>query len=148
MSLFDDVWNNPKIAEDVTEHVAEQIQTLYRENSPEFIYFLTLYHLFHTYMEDSDNTVRSGIKLEDSAIWKKLYDFQRDAVVGAIHKLEKYKGCIIADSVGLGKTFEALAIIKYYQERNEKPKAEPAVKLQCDREKNSRPIALVSTSLR
>ena len=99
-------------------------------------------------MEDSDNTVRSGIKLEDSAIWKKLYDFQRDAVVGAIHKLEKYKGCIIADSVGLGKTFEALAIIKYYQERNEKPKAEPAVKLQCDREKNSRPIALVSTSLR
>lgn len=120
ISLFDAVWNNPTLVEDVTDHIAEQIQTLYRENSPEFIYFLTLYHLFHTYMEDSDNTVRSGIKLENSAIWKKLYDFQRDAVVGAIHKLEKYKGCIIADSVGLGKTFEALAIIKYYQERNDR----------------------------
>lgn len=120
-TIFDFVWDNPDMVEDVTERVAEQVETLYRENPPEFIYFLTLYHLFRDYMEDEeDNGIRSGLNFEESVVWSKLYDFQKDAVVGAIRKLEKYKGCIIADSVGLGKTYEALAVIKYYQERNDR----------------------------
>lgn len=119
LSMFDSVWDSPEMVEDVTEAVAEQVQTLYRENPPEYIYFLTLYHLFRDFMSDTDDDpIKPEFRLEDSVIWNKLYDFQKDAVVGAIHKLEKYKGCIIADSVGLGKTFEALAIMKYYQERN------------------------------
>ena len=118
---FDSIWNNPAIVEEVTEQIASQVETLYKENPPEFIYFLTLYHLFRDFMEDDeDNGIRPGLKFEESVIWNKLYDFQKDAVVGAIRKLEKYKGCIIADSVGLGKTFEALAIMKYYQERNDR----------------------------
>lgn len=119
LAMFDSVWDNPALAEDVTNQVADQVQTLYRENSPEFVYFLTLYHLFRDYMQDAeDDPIKPELKFEESVIWGKLYDFQRDAVVGAIRKLEKYKGCIIADSVGLGKTFEALAVMKYYQERN------------------------------
>lgn len=118
-TMFDKIWDNPSQVEDVTDKVIEQIRTLYRENSPEFIYFLTLYHLFRDFLEGSEpDSIPPGLKFEDSVIWNKLYDFQRDAVMGAIRKLEKYKGCIIADSVGLGKTFEALAIIKYYEERN------------------------------
>lgn len=117
-AMFDTVWNNPELVEEVTDAVAAQIETLYRENPPEFVYFLTLYHLFRDYMEATEDPIKPGLRFEESVIWNKLYDFQKDAVVGAIRKLEKYKGCIIADSVGLGKTFEALAVIKYYEERN------------------------------
>lgn len=117
--MFDSLWDNSDMVEDVTDAVIDQVQTLYRENPPEFVYFLTLYHLFRDFMEQvDDDPIKPEFRLEDSVIWNKLYDFQKDAVVGAIHKLEKYRGCIIADSVGLGKTFEALAIMKYYQERN------------------------------
>lgn len=120
-AMFDGVWDNPAMVLEVTEQVAAQVSTLYRENPPEFVYFLTLYHLFRDFMEDElDNGIRPGLKFEESVVWNKLYDFQKDAVVGAIHKLEKYKGCIIADSVGLGKTYEALAVMKYYQERNDR----------------------------
>ena len=119
-AMFESVWDNPAMVEDVTDEVATQVETLYRETPPQFVYFLTLYHLFRDYLADEDNDLRSGLKFEESAVWNKLYDFQRDAVVGAIRKLEKYKGCIIADSVGLGKTYEALAVIKYYQERNDR----------------------------
>ena len=120
-AMFESVWGNPAMVEEVTEEVAAQVGTLYRENPPEFVYFLTLYHLFRDFLEDdADNDIRSGLKFEESVVYSKLYDFQRDAVIGAIRKLEKYKGCIIADSVGLGKTYEALAIIKYYQERNDR----------------------------
>ena len=109
--MFESVWDNPAMVEEVTAQVAAQVETLYRENPPEFIYFLTLYHLFRDFMEDDeDNGIRPGLKFEESVVWSKLYDFQKDAVVGAIRKLEKYKGCIIADSVGLGKTYEALAV--------------------------------------
>ncbi len=120
-AMFEGVWSNPALTAEVTAEVAAQVETLYRENPPEFIYYLTLYHLFRDFLEDSgDDDVRPGLRFEESAVWNKLYDFQKDAVVGAIRKLEKYKGCIIADSVGLGKTFEALAVIKYYQERNDR----------------------------
>ncbi len=118
-AMFDGIWDNPGMVEEVTEEVAAQIETLYRENSPEFVYFLTLYHLFRDFMEDGEeDPIRPGLRFEESVVWGKLYEFQKDAVIGAIRKLEKYKGCIIADSVGLGKTYEALAIIKYYEERN------------------------------
>ena len=119
-AMFEIVWDNPAMVADVTDEVAAQVGTLYRENPPEFIYFLTLYHLIRDFLADEDNDLRPGLKFEESVVWNKLYDFQRDAVVGAIRKLEKYKGCIIADSVGLGKTYEALAVIKYYQERNDR----------------------------
>lgn len=118
--MFQQVWDNPTMVADVTDEVAAQVGMLYRENPPEFVYFLTLYHLFRDFLADEDNDLRPGLKFEESVVWNKLYDFQRDAVVGAIRKLEKYKGCIIADSVGLGKTYEALAVIKYYQERNDR----------------------------
>lgn len=119
--MFESVWDNPAMVEEVTAQVAAQVETLHRENPPEFIYFLALYHLFRDFLDDdADNGIRPGLKFEESNVWNKLYDFQRDAVVGAIRKLEKYKGCIIADSVGLGKTYEALAVIKYYQERNDR----------------------------
>lgn len=114
-AMFDGIWDNPSMVEEVTDEVALQIETLYRENPPEFVYFLTLYHLFRDFMEDAEDPIRPGLKFEESVVWNKLYDFQKDAVVGAIRKLEKYKGCIIADSVGLGKTYEALAVIKYYR---------------------------------
>ena len=117
-AMFNGVWDNQQLVEDVTDAVINQLETLYRENPPELVYFLTLYHIFRDFMEDQEDPIRPGLRFEQSAIWNKLYDFQRDAVVGAIRKLEKYKGCIIADSVGLGKTFEALAVIKYYEERN------------------------------
>lgn len=118
-AMFDGIWDNPALVEDVTDKVAAQIETLYRENPPEFVYFLTLYHLFRDYLDDAEeDPVTSVQDFASSVVWNKLYDFQKDAVVGAIRKLEKYKGCIIADSVGLGKTYEALAVIKYYQERN------------------------------
>ncbi len=119
-AAFEQVWGNPSLAVDVTARVAEQVETLYRENAPEFIYFLTLYHIFHDFVEQESDPIKPGLNFTESTVWKKLYGFQQDAVVGAIRKLEKYKGCIIADSVGLGKTFEALAIIKYYQERNDR----------------------------
>ena len=119
--MFESVWDNPAMIEEVTAQVTAQVETLYRENPPEFIYFLTLYHLFRDFMEDDeDNGIRPGLEFEESVAWNKLYDFQKDAVVGAIRKLEKYKGCIIANSVGLGKTYEALTVMKYYQERNDR----------------------------
>ena len=117
-AMFDGIWDNSALVEDVTGAVIRQLETLYKENPPELVYFLTLYHLFRDFMEDQEDPIKPGLNFEKSVVWNKLYDFQRDAVVGAIRKLEKYKGCIIADSVGLGKTYEALAIIKYYEERN------------------------------
>ncbi|MCD8303476.1 MAG: SNF2-related protein [Prevotellaceae bacterium] len=120
LSVFDELWNNADKLADVTEKVLEYIETVYQENAPEYIYFITLYNIFREFLEDiSEDTLpneRTGFK--DSLIWKKLYNFQRDAALSIINKLEKYNGCILADSVGLGKTFTALAVIKYYENRN------------------------------
>lgn len=122
LQQFETIWNDPATVEDVTEAVTSQMEILYRENTPEAIYFITLYHIFAAYLGEltEENIVRKGSKLKESVIWNKLYKFQQDGVMGAIDKIEKYGGCIIADSVGLGKTYTALAIIYYYMQRNDR----------------------------
>lgn len=119
IKLFNSLWNSDKM-EDVTDKVIENISAAYKENSPAFIYFVTLYNIFHEFLEDisEDTLPNEATGFKDSRIWKLLYNFQRDAALGIINKLEKYNGCILADSVGLGKTFTALAVIKYYENRN------------------------------
>lgn len=120
LKLFYEIWNDPEKLEDVTERLCDHIATIYQENSPERIYFLMLYNIFSEFLEELDEDVlpndRTGYL--DTLIWKKLFNFQRDAATGIINKLETYNGCILADSVGLGKTFTALAVIKYYELRN------------------------------
>lgn len=120
LSLFDQIWNDPEKLEDVTTLLCEHITSVYQENPPERIYFMMLYNIFSEFLEDISADVlpndRTGY--QDSLIWKKLFNFQRDAATGIINKLETYNGCILADSVGLGKTFTALAVIKYYELRN------------------------------
>ena len=120
MQLFDTLWNDKDKMQDVTEMIISNISTAYNENSPEFIYFMTLYNVFSEFLDDISEDVlpNEATGFKQSKIWDMLYDFQRDAVLAIINKLEKYNGCILADSVGLGKTFTALAVIKYYENRN------------------------------
>lgn len=119
---FDDLWDDHTQVEDVKDEVLKHMQTIYKENTPEFIYFITLYNVFYDYLDEltEENIVKTKTGFKDTAIWNKLYKFQKDGVLGAIDKLEKHNGCIIADSVGLGKTFSALAVIKYYELRNDR----------------------------
>ena len=120
LSLFDQIWNDKEKLDDVTIRLIEHISTVYKENSPERIYFLMLYNIFNEFLEDLNEDVLpndlTGFK--DTLVWNKLYNFQADAATGIINKLETYNGCILADSVGLGKTFTALAVMKYYELRN------------------------------
>ncbi len=120
LDWFNQVWENEEDLKDVTQKVQDYFESAYKENSPEFIYFITLYNIFNDFLDDLslDNLPNEQIGFKDTLVWQKLYNFQQDAVIGAINKLEKYKGCILADSVGLGKTFSALGIIKYYEMRN------------------------------
>ena len=120
MQLFEQLWNNREKIQDVTNVVIENISTVYAENPPEFIYFMTLYHVFSEFLDDISEDVlpNEATGFKQSKIWSMLYDFQRDAVLAIINKLENYNGCILADSVGLGKTFTALAVVKYYENRN------------------------------
>lgn len=120
MQLFDSVWNDEDKLQDVTDAVIENITTAYKENSPELIYFITLYNVFSEFLEDVSDDVlpNEATGFKESKIWNLLYDFQKDAALAIINKLEKYNGCILADSVGLGKTFTALAVVKYYENRN------------------------------
>lgn len=119
---FNQFWDNEEFVEDIKSEVLDSIQTMYKENTPEFIYFVTLYNIFREYLDefDEDKIIKGKTGFKDTIIWNKLYKFQKDGVLGAIEKLEKYNGCVIADSVGLGKTFEALAVIKYYELRNDR----------------------------
>jgi len=120
LKLFDTVWNDKDKMQDVTEQVIENISSAYNENSPEMIYYLVLYNVFSEFLDDisEDELPNEANGFKQSKIWNMLYDFQKDAATAIIGKLEKYNGCILADSVGLGKTFTALAVVKYYENRN------------------------------
>jgi SNF2 family DNA or RNA helicase len=120
IKLFDGIWDNKVKLQDVTDEVIDSITAAYNENSPEFMYFVALYNIFNEFLEDISEDVlpNEATGFKESKIWQLLYDFQKDAALAIINKLEKYNGCILADSVGLGKTFTALSVIKYYENRN------------------------------
>lgn len=120
LKMFDEIWNDKTRVQDVTDAVIEGFGSAYKENSPEFIYFMTLYHVFSEFLEDISEDVlpNEATGFKQSKIWNMLFDFQKSGALSIINKLEKYNGCILADSVGLGKTFTALAVIKYYEMRN------------------------------
>ena len=120
IDLFDNLWNDTSKLQEVTDEVIENITAAYNENSPDFIYFVTLYNIFSEFLEDvsEDHLPNEATGFKESKIWSMLYNFQKDAVLAIISKLEKFNGCILADSVALGKTFTALAVIKYYENRN------------------------------
>ena len=120
IDLFNQLWNDSSRLQVVTEEVIDSISNAYKENAPEFLYFVALYNIFNEFLEDisEDELPKEATGFKNSAIWNKLYNFQRDAALAIINKLEKYNGCILADSVGLGKTFTALSVIKYFESRN------------------------------
>ena len=120
LQVFNQLWDDNSQLQDVTDEVVENISNVYKENAPEFIYLITLYNIFREFLEDLSEDVlpNEATGFKDTLIWKKLYNFQKDAALAIINKLERYNGCILADSVGLGKTFTALSVIKYYENRN------------------------------
>ena len=120
IDIFNSIWNDKKRLQEVTEEVIDNITAAYNENSPEFIYLITLYNIFNEFLEDvsEDDLPNEATGFKESKIWNTLFNFQKDAALAIISKLEKYNGCILADSVGLGKTFTALAVVKYYENRN------------------------------
>lgn len=120
LSLFDQIWQDPQKLQDVTAQICDHIDSVYQENTPESIYFLMLYNIFNEFLDDINEDVLPNdlTGYQDTLIWKKLFNYQKDAATGIINKLETYSGCILADSVGLGKTFTALAVVKYYELRN------------------------------
>lgn len=121
LSLFDSVWKDKKRLVDVKEELIKSISAICAENSPEFVYYVALYNIFNDFLNDisdDDFSANERVGYQNSVVWTKLYDFQRDAALAIINKLERYNGCILADSVGLGKTYTSLAVIKYYESRN------------------------------
>jgi superfamily II DNA or RNA helicase len=119
---FNEIWDDANLVTDVRDEVLGYLQQIYANHSPEFIYFKTLFHLFEQYLDDQrrSNLLATQSQIADTEIWNALFEFQRDGVKGAITRILKHNGCIIADSVGLGKTYEALAVIKYFELRNDK----------------------------
>lgn len=122
LDMFNQIWEDDSIVEDIKNQVLAHMEGIYKENTPEYLYFVTLYHVFNHYLDEltEEHIVKTKTGFKDTIIWNKLYKFQKDGVLGAINKIEKFGGCILADSVGLGKTFEALAVIKYYELRNDR----------------------------
>nr|NNM89837.1 DEAD/DEAH box helicase family protein [Bacilli bacterium] len=120
VKMFEQIWNEKNLLQDVTEQVIDGITAAYNENAPEFIYFVAIYNIFNEFLDDISEDVmpNEATGFKETKIWNKLYAFQKDAALAIINKLEKYNGCILADSVGLGKTFTALSVIKYYELRN------------------------------
>ncbi len=120
LNVFDQIWHDKSKTRDITAELIAHIEAVYKENAPERIYFLILYHLFKDFLSNinEDDLPNDRTGYQNSKIWQALYQFQKDAAVGLINKLERYNGCILADSVGLGKTYTALAVIKYYELRN------------------------------
>lgn len=121
LSLFDEIWKDKKKLVSVKEEILNKISSVCAENSPEFVYYVALSHIFKDFLidiSDGDFAANEKVGFRNSVVWTKLYDFQRDAALAIINKLERYNGCILADSVGLGKTYTALAVVKYYESRN------------------------------
>ena len=119
---FDELWEDEALVEDVKDEVLQYLEQLYQNHCPQFIYYKTLFHIFEKFLADQDagGLLSEKSQLVDTEIWKTLFEFQKDGVKGAINKIRTHNGCIIADSVGLGKTFEALAIIKYFELLNDR----------------------------
>ena len=122
LNTFNEIWENDKLVSNIKEKILSNLEEIYKDKSSEFIYFMTLYNIFKDFIGelDEEEIIKTKTGFKDTIVWNKLYNFQKDGVLGSIEKLEKYNGCIIADSVGLGKTFEALAVIKYYELRNDR----------------------------
>ena len=122
LNTFNEIWENEILVSDIKENILSNLETIYEDKSPQLLYFMTLYNIFKDFIGelDEEEIIKTKTGFKDTLVWNKLYNFQRDGVLGSIDKLEKYNGCIIADSVGLGKTFEALAVIKYYELRNDR----------------------------
>ena len=122
LQTFDEIWANKIVLSDITNKLLSNLEEIYSDKSPQYLYFVTLYNIFKDFIGelDEEKIIRTKTGFKETLVWNKLYNFQRDGVLGAIDKLEKHNGCIIADSVGLGKTFEALAVIKYYELRNDR----------------------------
>ena len=122
LAEFDCLWQDETKSKAITAKILQQLEAFQKENTPEWLYFVTLYHIFSENLEglSEENIIKEGTNFKDTVVWNKLYPFQRDGVLGMIDKMEKYNGCILADSVGLGKTFSALAVIKYYELRNDR----------------------------
>lgn len=122
LKIFNDIWDDDTLVRDIREEILKYLEVIYKENTPEFIYFVTLYNIFKDYIDEltEDKIIKSETGIKDTIIWNKLYKFQKDGALGIIDKLEKYNGCVMADSVGLGKTFTALSVIKYYELRNDR----------------------------
>ena len=122
LGFFNRVWGSTAQVKEAKAQLQAELSKLTADQTPQFVYFITLYNIFKDFIGDlqEDKIIKTKTGFKESLVWNKLYKFQRDGVLGAIEKLEKFNGCIIADSVGLGKTFEALAVIKYYELRNDK----------------------------
>ena len=116
---FNNLWDSEQV-EDVKAQVLQTLKNAYQDKDPEFIYYKTLYHLFEDILADASDTqfAEANPSFLQTEIWQKLYAFQKHGVQACLQKLKAYNGCIIADSVGLGKTYEALAIIKHFELRN------------------------------
>jgi len=122
LQWFNSIWHDPKTVAEAKQLFLNSLNVIARDNSPKFFYFYIIYNIFKDFASelDEEKIIRTKTGIKDTIVWNKLYKFQRDGVMGAIDKLERYNGCIIADSVGLGKTFEGLAVIKYYELRNDR----------------------------
>ena len=121
-SWFSALWSSLPSSPETKNVLLARLNDLVEHKSPALIYYLILYHLFKDAGDelDEEKIVKTATGIRNTIVWKKLFKFQRDGVIGAIDKLERFGGCIIADSVGFGKTFEALAIMKYYELRNDR----------------------------
>lgn len=122
LEWFDSIWNDSMEIRDVKNDLLAGLTRIFEDKSPKAIYFSILYNIFKDFIGEieEENIIKTKTGIKETLVWNKLYKFQKDGVLGAIDKIERFNGCIIADSVGLGKTFEALAVIKYYELRNDR----------------------------
>lgn len=121
-TFYNQIWEHKTQSINITTDILKELQKGFKDYSPNDIYYFILHHLFHYSIVElvDDKIIKTKTGFKDRDVWNKLYKFQKDGVIGAIEKIEKFGGCIIADSVGLGKTFEALAVIKYYELRGDR----------------------------